>query len=73
VSGACTRLRGHTHWVHSVAFLRDGKLASGSVDKTVRVWDPTTERCLMTLSEDFGVDALLTLASGELAVYLAQL
>jgi len=35
---------------------------------TVRVWDATSERCLMTLSEDFAVGAVLALASGELAV-----
>ena len=33
-------LRGHTWWVHSVAWNLDGtKLASGSDDDTVRIWD----------------------------------
>src|SRR5262249_8665581 len=32
--------RGHTDWVHSVAFSPDGKrIVSGSFDNTVKVWD----------------------------------
>jgi WD40 repeat protein len=32
-------LRGHDNWVLGVSFSRDGKLASASADRTVRVWD----------------------------------
>ena len=31
--------RGHENWVSSVCVTKDGKIVSGSYDKTVRVWD----------------------------------
>ena len=34
-------LQGHTSWVKSVAVC-DGKIVSGSVDNTIRVWDMAT-------------------------------
>jgi hypothetical protein len=43
-------LRGHASWVISVAFSPDGtRLASGSRDHTVRLWDAATGECLKTL------------------------
>src|SRR2546421_434598 len=35
-------LKGHTDWVNSIAYSQDGKyLASGSRDRTVKIWDAT--------------------------------
>ncbi|KAM0475148.1 hypothetical protein ACHAPX_007283, partial [Trichoderma viride] len=43
-------LEGHGHWVTSVAFSGDGKLiASGSHDKTIRVWETATGALQQTL------------------------
>ncbi|MER3441876.1 MAG: hypothetical protein C4296_10990 [Gemmataceae bacterium] len=48
--GAPQALAGHTHYVLSVAFSPDGGyLASGSFDKTVRVWQVATGQHVRTL------------------------
>tara|TARA_B110000858_G_scaffold77533_2_gene89892 strand:- start:163 stop:894 length:732 start_codon:yes stop_codon:yes gene_type:complete len=40
-----------TGWVHSVSFSPDGsRIVSGSVDKTVRVWDSNTGALIRTLT-----------------------
>jgi len=48
-------LKGHSHWVESVAFSPDGsKLASGSGDDTVQVWDVATSQVEQTLEGHSG-------------------
>ncbi|MDB9539315.1 serine/threonine-protein kinase [Anabaenopsis arnoldii] len=50
-----TTLIGHSHWVVSVAFSPDGQtLASGSVDKTIKLWDVKTGKFRDTLSGHSG-------------------
>ena len=43
-------LIGHSGYVYSVAYSPDGtKIISGSVDKTIKIWDANTGVCLKTL------------------------
>ncbi|KAH7634864.1 hypothetical protein B0T09DRAFT_276202 [Sordaria sp. MPI-SDFR-AT-0083] len=48
---ACLQtLEGHSDAVNSVAFSPDGqRLASGSYDHTIKIWDPASGSCLQTL------------------------
>jgi WD40 repeat protein len=48
-------LEGHTNWVSSVTFSHDGqRLASGSSDTTVRIWDAETGALQQTLEGHAG-------------------
>ncbi|PWY68063.1 hypothetical protein BO94DRAFT_560973 [Aspergillus sclerotioniger CBS 115572] len=50
-------LEGHSDWVDSVAFSGDGQLlASGSIDNTIKLWDPATGALKHTLSTDGSFD-----------------
>jgi WD40 repeat protein len=62
-------LRGHTQSVWTVCQLRTGKIASGSGDKTIRLWDPTQNyTCIKTLTGHGGtILKLQELQNGELA------
>lgn len=49
-TGYETQLTGHADSVSGLAFSTDGTiLASGSLDGTIRLWNPRTGRCLTTL------------------------
>jgi hypothetical protein len=42
-------LQGHTSYVSTCCQLADGRILSGSADKTLKVWDPVIFQCLATL------------------------
>ncbi|MGA9599365.1 MAG: TIR domain-containing protein [Methylocystis sp.] len=62
------RLEGHSSGVHSLCLLPDGRLASGSLDDTIRLWDLTTGAETARLEGHAGpVYALCLLPDGRLA------
>jgi WD40 repeat protein len=67
-------LQGHRDWVRSVAFSPDGeRLASGSSDNTVKLWDIRNGECLNTfqghtnpvLSVAFSLDGKILASSSS--------
>jgi WD40 repeat protein len=64
---ASSTLQGHSHGVHALAVLPDGRLASASYDKTIRVWRPSTGVCEAVLEHTDWVNALAVLPNGRLA------
>jgi hypothetical protein len=62
------QFNGHTREVLALAVLPHGKLASGSCDSTIRIWDIATQRCESTLrGHDNSVFSLAMLSYGKLA------
>jgi WD40 repeat protein len=54
-------LRGHVGWVNEIAWSPDGQtLASASVDKTIRLWEPQSGKLLRTLGQH--TDRILSVA-----------
>lgn len=71
-TGGATKIAalvGHTRDVCALAVLPDGRLASGGGDTTVRLWDPATGACTLTLegTHTSWVRALAALPDDQLA------
>ena len=61
-------LTGHFSYIYSIIYLKDGKLASASEDKTIRIWDTTNGNLIMKLEGHLlGINSLTLLNNGYLA------
>ena len=67
--GTSEALTGHTHNVFSVCALGDGRLASGSFDNTIRIWNLSKGgECVQTLTgHTHNVYSVCALGDGRLA------
>jgi WD40 repeat protein len=62
-------LEGHTKDVRTVAYLPDGRLLSGSSDKTIRLWSPATGSCLTTIKAKGPVYAVASAPDSQSFAY----
>ena len=61
------KLTGHGDHVYSLVMLHDGRLASGSRDHTIRIWDMQSFTCLKTLSgHTLDIFCMTQLVDGQL-------
>ena len=59
---------GHGDVVEALAVLEGGRLASGSMDRTIKIWELATRTCVATLEgHEGGVWSLAELVDGRLA------
>ena len=55
-----SKLKGHDSAIRAARFLGDGNLATVSADRTVKVWEVYSSRCLRSYPGDPGKNSFLT-------------
>ena len=58
--------RGHEHTVYSVCVTQDGKIVSGSEDKTVRVWDMQGKELAICRGHEDSVNSVCVTNDGKI-------
>lgn len=62
-------LKGHSGEVNGIAALPNGNLASGSTDRTIKIWNTETGKCLQTLIDghNLNIGSIISLEDGYIA------
>jgi WD40 repeat protein len=61
-------LVGHASKVYCLQLLLDGRLASGAADHTIKIWEPASDQCKITLTGHKGsITSILELKDGRIA------
>jgi WD40 repeat protein len=61
------KLSGHEGYVYTIAILPDGRIVSGSEDRTIRIWNSSTGDCEMSLcGHNSYVKAIAVLPDGRI-------
>lgn len=61
-----SNLKGHTEYINCLIELADGRIASGSIDKRIKIWNLQSNQCEGTLEDNEPIRCLLQLKDGRL-------
>jgi WD40 repeat protein len=72
-SGECLgALEGHEDLVDSISVFGEGRLASGSRDKTIRIWDVGTGECVRTIQSSHSYPIHALCVSGDFIASMSK-